>query len=486
MLNRVKLPFYDDYWIDFRKGTVRRWFELEYLSAWRDPDFTANSYCQLLYDRELGKYRFYYEASPDISCDAVRYLALCESEDLKTFTPVQVNDHPEKRMRHVVFTGETGVHGSSVMFDPQDPDPSRRYKYAGMTRMGGMRDASGLLIASEQRGKGHPVVLAFSADGIHWEHHPELVAHPYTSDAYNKLYFNPYTQEYCLLHRSAFLDRRIMLRTSRDLKNWSRPKVILHPGSNYNDNTIEMQFYSMTAQYLDGIFLGLVWRFNTCLNDMDFSKMWGFMEPELVYSYDGEQFLFTSGRPVVSRPLPPAYGCAQLTLMDLCESADGKEYILCGGGSRVIHGTAKSNHELSQKLGGDAFGSVFYHIRKDGFCAIEGPGNGSNLITKPLELLRDDLTFNLRANCGSVRFGIMEGDGTFLPGFSFDDSVPYEMDDGIEVAPRWREHSLQEVLNRRVRVALELNGAMVHAMTATARPCIVQPQFGFHDPEQMD
>ena len=54
------------------------------------------------------------------------------------------------------------------------------------------------------------------------------MAHPYTSDAYNQIYYNPYTQEYGLLHRAAYVDRRIALRTSKDLINWSEPKTIMH------------------------------------------------------------------------------------------------------------------------------------------------------------------------------------------------------------------------------------------------------------------
>lgn len=475
MNNRIKLPLFDDYWIDFRKGTVRRWFEPELFATWRDTDFDANSYCQLICDREAGTYRFYYEASPNIGNDDVRYLAAAETTDFQKFTPVHANDRPEERMRRVVLPEGYTVHGSSVMLDPYDPDPARRYKYAGMVRKDGQKFPPGE----------EPVILGFSPDGLRWELHPELVAHPFTSDAYNQLFYNPYTEEYGLLHRAAVVDRRVALRTSRDLKTWSEPKILLHPGPNFNDNMIEMQFYSMGAYYLDGIFLGVLWRFNTNLSDMDFSKMWGFMESELVYSYDGEQFLYTTGRPVAQRPLPPSYGCAQMDLCSICESLDGKEYLLAGCGSRVIHGTQESNRALSQKLQGNGFGSVFLRIRKDGFCGIEGPGLGSCVITKPLELLKDDLTFNLRANCGYARFGIMKKDGTFLDGFSYDDCVPLEMDDSVELRPQWKGHQLSEVLGQQVRIAVELNGAILHSIAMTARPYIVLPQKSFINPLQV-
>ena len=125
MNNRVKLCFFDDYWIDFRKGTIRRWFEPEFISSWRDPMFDANSYCQLICDRELGRYRLYYEAAPDIGNDAERRLALAETKDLIEFTFPKVNDSKEERMQHVVFPEDYYVHGSSVFFDPYDNNSNR-------------------------------------------------------------------------------------------------------------------------------------------------------------------------------------------------------------------------------------------------------------------------------------------------------------------------------------------------------------------------
>lgn len=96
--------------------------------------------------------------------------------------------------------------------------------------------------------------------------------------------------------------------------------------------------------------------------------------------------------------------------------------------------------------------------------------------------MEDDLTFNVRAACGSVRFGLMDKAGKFLDGFSFDDCVPFEFGDDVAVRPEWKTRKLGEVLNRQLRVAVELNGAVLHAMSGTARPHIRQRQKSFADP----
>lgn len=468
--NRVKLTFFDDYWVDFRMGTTRRWFTPELYSV--APTW---GYSTIIADPERNVYRIYYEQIPDLARDSYRLLKMVETPDMKTFTPV-LND----RGTDVIFDGEDGLCSGTVLYDRLEQDPARRYKYCGMTRTARKAD----------RATQHHVetVMAFSPDGIHWEHRPELVANPHTSDCLNKLFYNPYTEEYVLTHRAAYVDRRISVRTSRDLKNWSESRTILHPGALYNSGDIETQHYSMTANYFDGIFYGLLWCYSTDLhNDRDVYKMYGVMDTELVYSYDGKEFLYTTGKPLVERPYPPHPGWAGMGANDMCESLDGRYYYIIMFSYQIVHGTADSNKRLTQLLQdrGIEGGQCIYRIRKDGFCGIESVGHGAKVITKPMELLDDDLTFNLRADCGSVRFGLMTLTGKYLDGFSPDDCIPFEFSQGIEVRPRWKEKQLSEALHKQVRVVIELNGAILHAMSATARPYIRQPQRSFADPQGM-
>ena len=461
--NRMKLPLFDDYWIDFRIGTVRRWFSPQLWSS----SGPQGAYSSLVCDREKGIYRIFYEYCPDIGNDDVRFLKLCESRDLIEFTPVHADDGSD-----IVFSGGSGIHGATVLLDTHEKDPSRRYKFCGMTETGSGDSSK------------YKVTLAFSPDGVHWEERRDLVANPYTSDALNKLYYNPLMKEYVLLHRSAFVDRRISVRSSEDLAHWSRPHIILQPGPNYNDGYTGMQHYSMTAGWFDGIFYGLVWRFNTCLYDREFSRMYGFMEPELVYSYDGREYLYTSGKPLVERPYPPEPGCMGISPMDMCESLDGQDYYLLMNGTRFFHGTAATNKVLADRLGITGGSSeLIYKIRKDGFCGIESPEPGGQVITKCLAFDKDDLVFNVRADVGSVRFGLMDRAGKFLPGFTFDDCIPFEYASSVSARAQWKEHSISEILGRQVRIAVELNSAILHCISATAHPYIRQPMRSFADPE---
>ena len=460
---RMKLPLFDDYWIDFRYNTQRRWFAPETYSL-----CPAGPYASMFYDPERKAYRIYYEVLEDLGNDDQRQLKMMESTDLKTFTPVLNSQGSD-----VLYYSESGIHGASVLYDPFDPDPARRYKFCGMTRMERCR-----------KGENTEVEIAFSADGIHWENNHEYIAHPYTSDALNKLIYNPLKDEYCLFHRAAFVERRICMKTSKDMQNWTDSRTVLQPGPNYNNGHTGMQHYSMTGAYMDGIFYGLLWRYNTSLYDMEFSRMFGFMEPELVYSYDGNEYLYTSGKPLMERPLPPTPGCVGLAPDDICESADGKDYYIICFGYVFVHGTPESNKRLYDAVKDKDVKNCnpIYKIRKDGFCGLESVGHGGKVITKGIQLLKDDLSFNIRANFGFVRFGLMKKNGEFYEGFSFDDCIPFEYDDSVDVRPRWKEHELKELLGKQVRVAIELNTAILHCITATARPFVRQPQVSFADP----
>jgi len=459
--NRMKLTFFDEYWVDFRPGTVRRWHTPELFSQVQ----TGGLYGALVYDPQLKKYRLYYETLIVPEKDGPRLMKMRESEDLVNWTQV-LNDEGGD----VLFDGDGGLHGCSVIYDPHDPDPSRRYKFCGMTRM--------------DREGNHPVHLAFSADGVHWESHPELEANHFTSDAHNKLYYNPCSGEYNLLHRSAFVDRRVFLRSSRDLKTWSEPRVLLHPAGIYSDGYTSMQHYSMTAGWFDGLFYGMLWRYNTSTLGTDFddsAKMKGFQEPELVYSYDGKEFLYTTGKALVERPAPPNPGCAQLSPIDMCESIDGQSYILNLCGVHFGHGCGMEHfHWLEDN--GFRPANLMYKIRKDGFCGLHAVNDGT-VVTKGIALIKDDLSFNVNAACGQVRFGLMENDGTYLDGFSPEDCIPVQLTDSVDVRPQWKTRQLSEVLGRKVRLVVQLRNAELHAITATAQPYIIQRQKSFADPQ---
>lgn len=494
--NRIKLCFFDDFWLRGKSGTIRRWFEPRYFSDYCDPAFGGTHYSSLIPDRVNGKYRFYYCGFDPLN-EKNCYIALSESNDLRSFDPVKIKRGDSRHPAHVIDIRdgkadacENGVEGV-VTHDIYDPDSSRRYKL--------------MCYPVKQDGKrSEELRLAISADGLRWDLDPDVVAFRGNSDTLNKLYYNPYTKEHCLIHRATHVDRRVALKTTEDFRSWTRSRVVLHPGPRFNSDDSITELYGMTAAWHDGIFLGVTWPFHMKFYETLKTPMNGFIESELVYSYDGEYFMATTNSPLVERPSPPLQGCAQTAITDICESLDGTEYILAAWASNVHHSVAQP--EMIRLQNGRAFGAAFYRIRKDGFCGIEGMGAGAPgfVLTRGLQLLDDDLTLNVNASCGIARFGIVKdvkqrstgdqydvqsrGDVEFYDGFSIDDCVPFTQADSVDVVPRWRNHVLQELVGERIHVAVELKSAILHAMTMTARPHFREgagPSRAFWNPEQL-
>ncbi len=475
--NRVKLCLFDDFWLKYKSSTMRRWFAPQHFSHYCDSAFGGICACSLIPDKGSGKYRLYYNGFDplnEVNC----FTALSESNDLRSFEPVKIKPGNSRYPAHVIDIRDRGVdaceHGMRTfpIYDQFESDPSRRYKLTCYLR--------------NQRGqRSNELQVAFSADGLHWELQHDMVAVRGNSDAVNKLYYNPRTREYGLIHRAAYVDRRIALKTTRDFRNWTGSKIILHPGPRFNDDDSITELYGMTAAWHDGIFLGVTVPYHMKFHEALQTSINGYMESELVYSYDGEHFMDTTNRPLVERPTPPLQGCAQTAIVDICESLDGTEYILTARGFNVHHSRAVP--EMIRLQNGRAFGAAFYKIRKDGFCGIEGMGAGAPglVLTRRLVLLEDDLTFNVNASCGIARFGIMkdieqpsehdqqklqpDSSIAFYEGFSFDDCVPFRQSDSVDTVPQWREHQLRELVGKRVYIAVELKCAILHAMTFTAR-----------------
>ncbi len=463
---RIKFTFFDDYWTDFRKSTVKRYFEPSPYSL--GPH---GAYASLVFEPKRKVFKLFYEVVPDPKKDGVRVLKMSESYDLKEFTPV-LNDEGGD----VLYKGGTGLHGCTVMYDDNATDENRRYVLCGMLDMGDREDGS--------HSNDQTVTLSFSPDGVHWSADRENIVHPRTSDTLNKLFYNPIKNEYSLLMRSAYVDRRISVMRSADLKNWSKPELLIHPAPAYSDGFTQMQLYAMSAKYMNGIFYGLMWRYNTCLYDMEFSKIFGFMEPELYYSYDGVHFMQTSGKPLMQRPAAPNPGCMGLSPNDICESPDGKYYYILCTGAVFCHGSAQSNAEYSKKIKAMNIkrGTPIYKIRKDGFCGLESVGKGGEVIFKPMALKSDEIILNINAACGFVRYGLRKKNGEFLEGFSYDDCIPAEFTDDTAFKAKWKTKSANEIIDKQVRLSVELNSAVLYSVTLDAAPYITERQTSFSNP----
>ena len=445
---KAKLCFFDDNYLAARPGVTRRFFHPERLGGFEDPDASLQTYTSFFFDPLVKKFRLYYEIpDPKFGGTEIRKLMLAEGERVEDFLTGRATRRPvEGLCAH-------GVHGCGVTLN----EAEGRYLLTGNFHADDRQ---------ERR-----MVVAVSADGVHFDGMRPIWSD--YSDTYNSVYYNPDRKEYGMTCRAALMDRRIFLRRSPDGERWDDPALILHPTGAEGAG---VQYYAMGVSHGDGLFYGLLWRFVTDPGRPDFTDMSGTMENDLYYSYDGVYFMPTGLSPVCDRPLPPAYGSKQMWLLNLCEDGAGR-HILCGGGAGISHGSS---------YGPDKFCStLFYGIRKDGFCALEGTGKNSVVYTKPFLIEDGALLANFDARGGRLEAAVLDGKGEPIEGFGFEDCDGFAGEEAVAGTVRWQGAELGSLAGRTVRLALRLNGALLYTLTFEGRPCLRRPQISLNDPRPL-
>lgn len=100
----------------------------------------------------------------------------------------------------------------------------------------------------------------------------------------------------------------------------------------------------------------------------------------------------------------------------------------------------------------------------------------ASFTSKPLVLFEPRLSVNLMAPQGEAQFQLSDMKGVPLPGFAFDDCEPIAKVDELNLSLRWKDRSLDEVLNQPVRLEAKFRNAQLYA---------VRSKFHFLDAEDM-
>ena len=437
---RSKICLFDDFYVAARPGTVRRFFKPQKLGEFGDGDL-LQTYTSFFYDTNVGKYRLYYEVPVSEKSTEIRKLLMAEAESVEAL----IGGNAEKY--EVEGLDPNGIHGCSVLLCSHD---DRQYNYV----------LAGNFHANDR--KTRCMFTAHSDDGIHFTDLHQIYED--YSDCYNSIYYNQYTKEYVITMRASLMDRRIFRICSNDLIHWSRPEMILHPEADGNNG---VQLYAMGVSGADSMYYGLLWRFVTDMGQPDLSDMYGYMDCDLYYSYDGSHFMPTGLSPVCDRPVPPEYGCKQLWLLNTCNTPNDRT-VICGGASSLMHGA-----EIVMKKFAT---TAFYDIRKDGFCALEGLGKNSTVYLKRFVCDGDELSVNANACLGSLSVALLNDKGQPYEGFSFEDCVALTHTDAVDHKITWKNASLKELIGKSVHIAIRLDGALLYTVTFDGRPCLRHPQ----------
>jgi hypothetical protein len=439
-----------------------------------------------VYRDPAGRYQLWYQAfAGDSSRDRTRRCTVCyaESADGIHFTKPNLGlfDYNGLKDTAIVLVANGGTsdrYGVSVVVDPRDGDPSRRYKmaYFDFTRDHGV-EYPGLNVA-------------FSPDGIHWTKHPEgpLSRAAYGShgdpvpladetnrpwaiplsmaDALDALY-DP-ARDVFAIYGKMWIDgpdggmhwKHAMGRIeSNDFLHWSRPQLVLAPD---DLDPPSVEFHTSPVFYYNGIYF-------SPLQILDRATHGGVVDIELATSRDGLSWQRPFRRPFwLARTAGGQFDsgaiflCAQPIVLE--------DEIRFYYGAYSQGATGSDDLKLTTGIGlatlpRDRFAGLQPVPRSDQ-PTLKAPLEGVGQVTlKPIDLTGvRSLELNADAADGEVRAEILDAAGRRVRGFSREDALAFT-GDSLRHALDWQGRSITNLPSGSYMLRLHLHNATAYALT---------------------
>ena len=334
-----------------------------------------------------------------------------------------------------------GIHAGGVLKDPNDNDPSRRYKFV------------------HRNPRAQRMAGCFSADGLRWSQPLLWSEHDAVGDTHNNAIWLPELQRYICITRGwsdgPYHGVRTVLRSeSEDFLHWSEPAEIMR-GADAHD-----QIYSMPIARYGDLFIGLPAIFH---KGDPTAADWDTVDTELAISADSVNWQrICPGEPLIPRGAgnypDGEYDCG--CIYAAAPLLHGDKLLLYYGGSNGLHNGWREGSLNLATLDIDRFAGYLPRDKQQ----------KALLTTAPLRLTGDAITLNAEvATGGSIRASLLDSGGSPLDGFGFEDCVAIT-EGGLACDLRWRGQGLAELGVRNVQLVFEFQQAKLYALTSTADP----------------
>ena len=340
-----------------------------------------------------------------------------------------------------------------VVYDPIDPDPSRRYK--GWVAM---------------NPGGQPYKQPVVSDGLTWKK-LEVPAIPndindgnLSFDLENRLFIGG-------LEMSGPYGRAWAITTSRDFEHWSEPKLVFHadeldqqlgreqiekrladpamlPLATNKPDQYRVNVYNMGVFRYESLYIGLPAMFHET-GDND-----GFMIVQLTCSRDLNSFFQRLGdRKPFIEPSRLGSGAYDLTQ-------------ILGPGSTVVRGDEMwfyycglkyRGQSQSQRTDPDTGAICLAVLRRDGFMSLDASDAAGTVRTRAFKLTGTKLLVNVDAPAGDLRIKVFDGNGNVIAR-----SRPLSGDLASE-AVQWAKGDLAAHTGRAVRLEFSLRNGQLYS-----------------------
>ncbi len=336
-------------------------------------------------------------------------------------------------------------HWETMLKDPLDPDPTRRYKAIGWSSYDWDGPRSG-------------IYSAISPDGMDWSHSPEPIFRYHPRPATDDL--GPVGDAQSLMVDSergryvAFLrgtPERLMS-VSEDFVHWSEPTPFLSPVHEAE------ALYNNTGFNYGAHYLGILTHF-------DKDPLAQTQDLKLLCSRDGERWQRVPGGPLVELGAVGEWDRFQLMLSGAPPIAVGDKLYLYYRGTARRHG--KVQREFDPRISADqdtgTMGIGLATLRLDGFASFGASFDGGRLTSKPFSLVGDELWVNAKADYGRLTVDLLDAESKPLAGYTAEDCIAIE-EDSVAICVRWRGgKGLRALAGQPVRLRFALNNARLYS-----------------------
>jgi len=353
-----------------------------------------------------------------------------------------------------------------VLYDPDDPDPARRFKMFfwdqqaqllpkgkleyeswGYTCIARVKDEAGNIIAEEPYND-WGMEVAFSPDGIRWERQSGPVFRCY-SDTGNSALYDPALKRYVAfgrfnltkLHNGGefMIGRGVARVESEDFLHWSEPELILCADGGDPDG---FQINSMPVDLYEGMYLGLVEDFDIKSNPEYRPAL------QLAASRDGRRWTRVANR--ASMVEPPAEGAwdHQSPTGGSIRPAGG--VFIHGDQVRLYYCASSPNHPLS-------IGMAYW--RRDGFVSLRAEEEGE-LLTAPFVVHGPELHLNVQ---GEATIQICDRQGKIVDDWSCSQSSLPIAGDHTDAVVRWEKSNLRALIGQAVTLRVKMKRADLYS-----------------------
>ncbi len=341
-------------------------------------------------------------------------------------------------------------HFESVLKDPFDPDPNRRYKALGWSSY----DWDGPLAG---------IYTAVSPDGIHWSHGSEPVfrfhPRPGTADLgpvgdAQSLMIDARRRRYAACLRGT---PERLVSWSDDFSQWTPPQPCLAPA--YEEEAL----YNHTAFTYGEHYLGILTHFEKGARAQT-------QVLRLLISRDGQRWLRSEGPPLLPLGEIGEWDRFQLLLTGAPPVQVGDRLHLYYRGTARRHNKVPREYDPSIAADQDprSMAIGLATLRADGFASVGASFDGGTVTTVPMRVDGEQLLLNVKADYGEVRVACLDEQFTPIAGYSAEECLPVQVD-AVAAPVRWGAgHGCAGLNQRPVRLAFHLRNARLYAYRCTS------------------